>query len=286
MNPELWTKPYDYTFEEREVKGRFLKFFEDLTHAKRITHDPFKNTTNIRCTYQRCKQRYTVSELFFQNLSESQPKDIFYHLAGVHDHFLNELNFSRINSRCASTICKNNKELFICEQCGYAPFPSPLGVSSAWEHTCADKYWRLCLNKPNNMTWRQSTWVVQIDYIHSLWLWLYNDKRANYDTKNSCWLVQDTFANDVEISCRNRFPTFKRGQKPTTRPNQTGRALGTLNVRKVQAANEIVTIIAKTGSFRAVQAKLHPDKYPDNEKAEATKVFQDLQAAWNNWEKS
>jgi hypothetical protein len=289
MNPELWSKPYDYTFEEREVKGRFLKFFEGLTQAKRITHDPFKNTTNIRCTFQGCKLRYAVNEQLFQQIAESQPKDVFRFTAGVHEHFLHELNFNRVGSFGAATMCKNGKELYICEQCGYAPFPKPMGFSGAWEHSCGNKTWMLSLNKPNTMIWRQSAWIVQIDYVHTLWTWMNGLKGVNYDPKNSCWLVSDSVADEVEKGCRYRLQAFWRGQKPAQRTGPGGRpmATGNLNIRKVQAANDAMEIISRTGCFRAIQSRLHPDRFTDSaEKEQATKDFQALQEAWHKWEKA
>jgi len=294
MNPELWQKPYDYSFEEHEIKTRFLKYFENLTQAKRITHEPFKNTTNIRCTFQSCKIRYAVPELLFQQVADKQPKDFFRFTAGVHDHFLTELGFSKLTNSQAFTSCKNGKQVFICDQCGYAPFPKPMGAQQTWYHNCIGRnklpMWLLYLNKPGTMIFRQTVWILQIDYVDHLWKWLLKIPQAVYDPKASCWLIPDANADLVEKACKEYWVSFKRGAKPTKRssgPNTNGRAIGALNIRKASAAQDIVRIIAENGAFRAVQAKLHPDRFPEpSEHARMTKIYQDLQEAWNRWEKS
>lgn len=278
MNPEYFL-PYDWTSEFSEIRSRMISFFDSLAQSKRLSFDPFKDKTVVRCTFRGCKIRYDIPNGIAEDLRDFKNIVIILStLKATHEHFLEELDLILVYP----LISFKNK-LLICTTClDNNPFPSP--GFSGWSHTCKGKDWLLNFSKPNTLSWKNPVWLLQINYSMLLWYALYTDfpnTEVKFDEKANCWLVTDSRASEVSALCKRYLPFFTHFPKPSvngTRPHQV------LSLSKKSiAAGEILSLLPPEPLkklYRFMCLELHPDK------GGSTEIFQRFQQSWGKWEKS
>lgn len=288
MNPEIWSKPYNRDFEDRELQGILVRYFEALASAKRIQIDPFEDCVKIRCTVQNCKERYKADLMAFKELSAPSGYHTLTKLAVEHEHFYQELGFTpqgRVSGGSLRSIQHKNSimsRLFYCADCGeVSPFPW-----QRWDfHFCEHKNWGISLHKPNTMVWKSNAWVLMVDYDYNLWKYL-NSAIADYDEVAVGWIVADQYADRVALACQHADyfgKRFKRTPKPKV---FQGGPRGLVNSAKGNAALGVLSAIPPgylPKVKKAIQSVLHPDRDPQNREV-LTKAFQGFEEAWRKWE--
>lgn len=287
MNPELWTTNYDWSPELYELKERLKSHLAALAQAKRISFDPFADLTIIRCTIKSCHVRDSLpSAAFREAVNEAILDSIVYLSSAAHSHFVEEIGLRLDFLRGGNLLrfrAKTGKILVICPGCkGRNPFP--ISETLSWNHDALHN-WSIHLGKPNTLSWKNPTWVLQINFVQSLWQKLYLDfsrSKVIYDEKAVCWLVADSVVDEVANSCKIHLPTFTHTPKPKL-SSKTPHAL-TISKKSI-AAGEILSLLppeALKKLYRFMCLELHPDKVGP----EGTEIFQRFQQSWGKWEKS
>lgn len=280
----FWKQPYNWQNEHDQLRKMLLEKFSELSNTKRLIHDLFEGKTQIRCTAEGCKVRYSIPDIDSWDLSKfGTTLELFSTLHQTHQ--IRHL-FPRIRERtnCLSLVSYSGRwdtdstYFHLCTLCHQTmPFPMPGDDTRSWSHVC-HKNWILDLGKPNTMQWVSSAWVLQINFEKSLWKALDDHQHGKFDPKNTCFLINDILADDAEVYCKAAFPNFRKLPKPAPRP-----ASNLQISRKTKAAGDFIDCLPLDLVMKVrklIRMELHPDRNPNG-----LKTLQAFEEAFNRWEK-
>lgn len=287
MNPDFWLKPYDWSFEKKEILASFIKLFEAYDQAKRIKIDPFQNKLQIRCTYKGCVERYDAPDNLVNVFSTKEFQTAFVIASIEHQHFYKDLGFS-FDGVLAIRIFSNGKKYALCINC-FKSSPVGTSVSTVWNHDCASDKWGFGFDRmaSNTLFWKSSSWVLDIDFEYSLWQFLSSPSiNCLFDPTSNKWIVADGTEDRIKNACINRLPTFRFIPKPKIFQGRAGgRNLSPAGAKTILAGHILNQIPPQylPKVRKAIQSALHPDRDPED-KENLTKAFQAFEESWRKWE--
>src|SRR6266404_6573470 len=100
----LWKQPYDWQSEHEQLRKMLLEKFAELSASKRLIHDPFQQKTQIRCTAEGCKVRYSIPDIDSWDLSKFETTlELFILLSKTHRiHHLFPMQVRDVTANCIS----------------------------------------------------------------------------------------------------------------------------------------------------------------------------------------
>lgn len=277
MKYDLWSKPFDWSSENKKILTTISCLFSKFQQTKRLQVDPFENKLKIRCTFQGCKIRYEAR--IASETANSLP-DYLKALNIEHQHFYTELGASKNHN---FIYFPGSMSTILCNACfSQTPFP----LSSWLKHSCPSNNWSASLGNPNTLSWKSSAWVLLIEYDSDLWKFLntLGQPYVTYDEIANGFIVSDSCVSQVLAACTaSELQHFKHYPKAKIHQNPN-RVL--TNSPRAAHANAILNAIPTAylpKVKRAIQQVIHPDRDPDNTDF-LTKAFQEFEASWAKWE--